>query len=165
MPILDYRSLEFFSHSPEQTRRIGIRLGGLLQTGDVICLEGDLGAGKTTFVQGIAQGWGSLDAVSSPTYVIVNEYRHPEHGCLYHMDAYRLEGSMDAEMLDIEAMLDNGPLVIEWAERIKPVLPEDHMWVTMKYMHTEQRYMFFVSHGKRHEQITDQFRQSIIGRD
>ena len=59
MPILDLHSLDFFSRSPEQTRRIGIRLGGALQAGDVICLQGNLGAGKTTFVQGVAQGWGS----------------------------------------------------------------------------------------------------------
>ncbi len=165
MPIIDDRSLEFFSHSPEQTRRMGIRLGGLLQSGDVICLEGNLGAGKTTFVQGIAQGWGSLDSVSSPTYVIVNEYRHPEAGCLYHMDAYRLADSIDAEMLDIETMLEDGPLVIEWAERIKPVLPNDHLWVKLKYLTAEQRYFFFVANGKHHEFIIDQFRQSLIGRD
>jgi tRNA threonylcarbamoyladenosine biosynthesis protein TsaE len=77
MPILAPHALEFFSHSPEQTRRVGIRLGALLQSGMVICLEGDLGSGKTTLVQGIAQGWGSSDQVSSPTYVILNEYRHP----------------------------------------------------------------------------------------
>ena len=58
MPILDDHTLEFFSRSPEQTRRVGMRLGGLLQPGDVVCLQGSLGAGKTTLVQGLAQGWG-----------------------------------------------------------------------------------------------------------
>ncbi len=71
MPILDDRNFEFFSHSPDQTRRLGIHLGGYLRPGDVIALEGNLGSGKTTLVQGIAQGWGVLDPVSSPTYVIV----------------------------------------------------------------------------------------------
>src|SRR5215213_1503208 len=75
MPVLDAHMMDYFSRSPEQTRRIGMRLGGALQAGDVICLQGDLGAGKTTFVQGIAQGWRSLDAVSSPTFIIVNVYR------------------------------------------------------------------------------------------
>src|SRR5665648_780012 len=75
MPILDANTLEIFSRSPEQTRRIGMRLGMFLQPGDVICLQGELGAGKTTLVQGVAQGWGSLDAVSSPTFVPVS-YTH-----------------------------------------------------------------------------------------
>ena len=74
MPILDAHMLEFFSRSPEQTRRIGLRLGSLLKPGDIICLQGDLGAGKTTFTQGLAQGWGSLDSVSSPTFILVNQY-------------------------------------------------------------------------------------------
>jgi len=74
MPILPPHAFEVFSHSPEQTRRVGIRLGSLLQVGDIVCLEGDLGSGKTTLVQGITQGWGSPSKVTSPTYVIVNEY-------------------------------------------------------------------------------------------
>ena len=78
MPILDESTLEFFSRSPDQTRRIGTRMGLLLQAGDVLCLQGDLGAGKTTLVQGIAQGWGSADPVTSPTFVLVNIYRHPD---------------------------------------------------------------------------------------
>ena len=68
MPVLDHNSLEFISRSAEQTRRVGMRFGGVLQTGDVVCLAGDLGSGKTTLVQGIAAGWGSLDAVSSPSF-------------------------------------------------------------------------------------------------
>jgi len=75
MPILDAQTLDFFSRSPEQTRRLGMKLGALLQKGDLLCLSGDLGAGKTTLMQGIAQGWGTLDAVSSPTFVLVNVYR------------------------------------------------------------------------------------------
>jgi tRNA threonylcarbamoyladenosine biosynthesis protein TsaE len=87
MPILDDRNFEFFSHSPEQTRRLGIQLGKLLSQGDVICLEGNLGAGKTTLIQGLARGWGALDQVSSPTYVIVNEYGRPDGQTLFHVDA------------------------------------------------------------------------------
>lgn len=86
MPILDPNSLEFFSRSAEQTRRVGMRLGALLQKGDVIALVGDLGAGKTTFVQGVAVGWGSTDAVSSPTYVLVNVYRRTDGTQFAHLD-------------------------------------------------------------------------------
>src|SRR5687767_15626144 len=124
MPILDSHTMDFFSRSPEQTRRVGSRLGGALQTGDVICLQGELGAGKTTFVQGIAQGWGSLDSVSSPTFILVNMYRRADQGkggatppLLFHMDAYRLESTLEAEQLDLDSMLAQGALLIEWPER------------------------------------------------
>ena len=105
--------MDFFSRSPEQTRRVGRRLGGALETGDVICLQGDLGAGKTTFVQGVAQGWGSLDSVSSPTFILVNVYRRADQSkvratqpLLFHMDAYRLDSAPEAEELDLAAGVD-----------------------------------------------------------
>ena len=100
-----------------------MRLGGLLQPGDLICLQGELGAGKTTLVQGMAQGWGSLDAVSSPTFILVNEYRRPNGGQFFHMDAYRLESGLEAAELDLDLMLGEGALVVEWPERISSVLP------------------------------------------
>jgi len=102
MPILNENSLEFISLSPDQTRRIGLRLGTILEKGDVICLCGELGAGKTTLMQGIAQGWGSGDAVTSPTFVLVNNYRRPDGAEMYHLDAYRLQDARDAEVLDLD---------------------------------------------------------------
>jgi len=114
MSILDAHSMDFFSRSPDQTRRLGMRLGGALQVGDVICLQGDLGAGKTTFVQGVAQGWGSLDSVSSPTFILVNVYRRGDEARLFHMDSYRLDSTLEAEELGLVSMLTQGPLLIEW---------------------------------------------------
>jgi len=163
MPILDANSLEIFSRSPEQTRRIGMRLGIFLQPGDVICLQGELGAGKTTLVQGVAQGWGSLDAVSSPTFILVNIYRRPDSSSLFHLDAYRIETISEAEELDLDEMLVQGPLVIEWPERIMPILPEDHLWVQLNYQEDEQRSMLFSPQGKRFLQLMDEFRQSVFG--
>ncbi|MCJ7694556.1 MAG: tRNA (adenosine(37)-N6)-threonylcarbamoyltransferase complex ATPase subunit type 1 TsaE [Anaerolineaceae bacterium] len=163
MPILDERAFEFYSHSPEQTRRVGIRLGGLLKPGDVVCLEGNLGAGKTTLVQGIAQGWGSLDAVSSPTYVIVNEYRRPENEQLFHADAYRLSNSLDAEILDFDRMLQFGALVLEWPERIKEILPESNLWIQMKWTGAEQRYFLFKSSGKQYDKMVQKLKHSMFG--
>ena len=163
MPILDDRHFEFFSHSPEQTRRLGIHLGGYLRTGDVICLEGNLGAGKTTLVQGIAQGWGALDPVSSPTYVIVNEYRRPGEDRLFHLDAYRLEDALEAEALDFERMLTQGPIVIEWPERILEILPEDHLWIGLEYTAVEHRAMLLSPKGKRYEKIVEKLRQKLYG--
>jgi tRNA threonylcarbamoyladenosine biosynthesis protein TsaE len=111
MPVLDSNSLEFISRSAGQTRRLGMRFGTLLKTGDVICLAGELGSGKTTFVQGIASGWGSLDPVSSPSFVLVNVYRGADGQRLYHLDAYRLENAAQAAELDVDIMLETGLLV------------------------------------------------------
>ena len=73
MPILDPNVVEFVSGSPEQTARIGERLGKLLCGGEVICLEGQLGAGKTCFAQGVGHGWGAIDALTSPTFTLIHE--------------------------------------------------------------------------------------------
>lgn len=163
MPILDSRSIEFISRSPEQTRRVGMRLGGMLQSGDVVGLVGDLGSGKTTLMQGIASGWGSLDPVSSPTFVLVNVYRHPEGGKLYHLDAYRLSGPAEAEDLDITGMVDAGPLVIEWSERIQKVLPPEYLQVSMTYIDENCRDMIISPHGLRYEHLVAIMRKQIYG--
>src|SRR5512142_489325 len=138
MPILNEHTMDFFSRSPEQTRRIGRRLGGVLQAGDVICLQGELGAGKTTFVQGVAQGWGSLDAASSPTFILVNVYRRADEAHLFHMDAYRLDSTPEAEELDLDGMLAQGPLLIEWPERIDGLVPSECLWIKFEYVDEEE---------------------------
>lgn len=155
--------LEFFSRSPEQTRRIGMRLGGLLKAGDVICLKGELGAGKTTFTQGLAQGWGSLDSVSSPTFILVNMYRRADGGCLYHLDAYRLESVPEAEQLDLDSYLAEGALIVEWPERLGNLLPKDNLLIQLDHMAEEHRQMNFHAHGKRYDELLDGIRQSVFG--
>lgn len=163
MPILDANTIDFFSRSPEQTRRVGMRLGGSLRTGDVICLQGALGSGKTTLVQGIAKGWGSLDPVSSPTFILVNEYRRADGARLFHMDAYRIESAAEAEELDLDAMLTQGPLVIEWPERIRGLVPAGHVWVDLEYLAEEHRQMRFQSNGRRSDDLLAGLRQSMFG--
>lgn len=163
MPILTPRTLEFTSRSPEQTRRLGARLGTLLQPGDLVCLSGDLGAGKTTLAQGLAQGWGSLDQVSSPTFVLVNEYRRPDGQRLYHLDAYRLASAWEAEDLDLDRMLESGALVVEWPERIKAVLPRQCFWIDLRWVADEQRAMTFAIQGERYEQLLADFRKRVFG--
>jgi tRNA threonylcarbamoyladenosine biosynthesis protein TsaE len=140
---------EFLSHSPEETRSVGTRLGALLQPGDVICLQGELGAGKTTFTQGLAQGWGSLDAVSSPTFIIVNVYRRANDEQLYHLDTYRLDSAPEAEELDIDTMLMRGPLIVEWPERMQSVLPAERLWITLEHFDDDKRQFYFEARGKR----------------
>ena len=163
MPILDPHSVEFISRGADQTRRLGMRLGALLQTGDVVCLVGDLGSGKTTFIQGVAAGWGSLDTVTSPTFVIVNEYRGMDGGRLYHLDAYRLDSAVEAQELDLEVIMRSGPLVIEWAERIKAALPDKRLWVKLQWIDKDQRDMLISASGKRYENMLATVRRQIYG--
>ncbi len=163
MPILDAHMLEFFSRSPEQTRRIGVRLGGSLKTGDVICLQGNLGAGKTTFVQGLAQGWGSIDSVSSPTFILVNQYRRADGGLFFHLDAYRLDSVPEAEELDLDAMLAEGALIIEWPERLGNLIPAENLWINLDHIAEEHRQMNFHARGKRFDGLLDGVRQSMFG--
>jgi tRNA threonylcarbamoyladenosine biosynthesis protein TsaE len=163
MPILDQHTIEFFSRSPEQTRRVGMRLGAILETGNVIALIGDLGAGKTTFIQGIAAGWGSLDQVSSPTFVLVNQYRRPNGARLYHLDAYRLARPMQAAELDLDPMLETGPLVVEWADHILTALPEELLEINMWWIKSEQRGMRISANGKFYQDMVAKLRQLAFG--
>ena len=157
--------MDFFSRSPEQTRRIGMRLGGALQPGDLICLQGDLGAGKTTFVQGIAQGWGSQDSVSSPTFILVNMYRRADGSQLFHMDAYRLDSTPEAEELDLDSMLAESALIVEWPERMDGLIPAERLWVELEHVDDEEREMKFNAHGKRYDELLGIIRHAVVGGD
>ncbi|MBE9183548.1 tRNA (adenosine(37)-N6)-threonylcarbamoyltransferase complex ATPase subunit type 1 TsaE [Microcoleus sp. LEGE 07076] len=119
----------------EATRKFGLALGRSLPPGTTILLQGDLGAGKTTFVQGIAEGLGISDSIESPTFTLINEYftgRVP----LYHLDLYRLEPE-EAEALHLESYWDGlerdlGIVAIEWAERL-PYKPDNYLQIYLSY--------------------------------
>lgn len=117
--------------SSDATARIGEKLGVLLRAGDVVCLSGDLGAGKTRFTQGLAVGLGVAGPVTSPTFTIVNEYpqgRLP----LYHMDVYRLNDPQEMEDIGYEEYFySTGVTVIEWAERVIELLPVERLDVVI----------------------------------
>ena len=111
--------LEFITESPEATRSLGERLGAGLQAGDRVLLFGDLGAGKTTLVQGLCRGLGvpEEDYVRSPTFTLVNQYRgrHP----VYHIDLYRIDSAPDLETLGLEEILESPSVsLVEWAEKL-----------------------------------------------
>ena len=158
-------TLDFLSRNPAQTRRIGMRLGGALRAGDLICLQGDLGAGKTTFVQGLAQGWGSLDSVSSPTFILVNMYRRADGSQLFHMDAYRLDSTPEAEELDLDSMLAESALIIEWPERMPGLIPAERLWVNLEHTAEEEREMKFNASGKRYDELLEVIRHAMVGGD
>ena len=159
--IMEENKVDFLSRNPEHTRRLGTSLGKNLQRGDMICLQGDLGAGKTTFVQGVAQGWGSLDSVSSPTFIIVNEYRRNDDKRLFHMDAYRLDSAPEAEEIDLDSMLADGALLLEWPERMEGLLPVDNLWISISHAVDEQREILLKACGKRYEELLAVLREAI----
>jgi tRNA threonylcarbamoyladenosine biosynthesis protein TsaE len=163
MPILDANVIEFFSNSAEQTGRLGIQLGGLLHRGDLICLEGELGAGKTTLVQGIAAGWGSADTVTSPTFILVNIYRRGDGEEFAHLDAYRLESAAEADALDLDELLARGPMVVEWAPRIRAALPAENLWLKLIWVDEERRRLELSSTGARYHHMREAFRELIFG--
>jgi tRNA threonylcarbamoyladenosine biosynthesis protein TsaE len=163
MPILNKQSLEFISRSAEHTRRMGMRLGRLLQRGDLVCLVGELASGKTTLVQGVTNGWGSLDRATSPTFVLVNVYRHPNGDQLFHLDAYRLSGASEAMDLDLDAMLEKGPLLVEWADRIAGALPDEYLEINFSYVATGQRDLMFNAVGQRSQALLTTLRKQIYG--
>jgi tRNA threonylcarbamoyladenosine biosynthesis protein TsaE len=120
--------LELVTPSPGETRALGGAVATLLAPGDVVSLTGDLGAGKTTFVQGAANGLGVSEPVLSPTFMLVREYegRPP----VYHLDVYRLERMQDVMDLGFDEMLEAGHIVfIEWGDAIEALLPESHLQV------------------------------------
>ena len=120
----------YISNSPAETKKIAAELTTALDSGSVVCMYGDLGAGKTAFVQGMAEALGIDEPVTSPTFTIVNEYEGIMP--LYHFDVYRIGDS--SEMFEIgfdEYIYGNGICVIEWAELIEDILPEDRINVTI----------------------------------
>ncbi|MBR6088680.1 MAG: tRNA (adenosine(37)-N6)-threonylcarbamoyltransferase complex ATPase subunit type 1 TsaE [Anaerolineaceae bacterium] len=163
MPILNPNTVECISRGAAQTRRFGMRLGGLLRPGDFVGLSGDLGAGKTTLISGVAKGWGSPDPVTSPTFVLVNEYYRNDGGVLFHMDAYRIGSIWEAEELDFERMLQKGPMLVEWAEQIEPILPKERLWIRMNYISEDIRSFTLQPSGKRYEALTAEFRRQCFG--
>ncbi|MCL4804794.1 MAG: tRNA (adenosine(37)-N6)-threonylcarbamoyltransferase complex ATPase subunit type 1 TsaE [Anaerolineae bacterium] len=165
MPILDERTLDFVSTSVAQTERLGIRLGELLEPRDVVCLSGELGAGKTALARGVGRGWGTPGRVTSPTYVLVNEYPRPGDGrILYHIDCYRLERSADIATAGLDDILDSdAAFMIEWPENIVEMLPRDRLWITLSYDSPTRRRLRLNASGPRSTILMVDFRKNAFG--
>lgn len=166
--VLGPHMLDFVSHSAAQTHRLGIRMGRLLRAGDVLLLCGEFGAGKTVFVQGVAEGLGVRGPVVSPSFALVGEYRaDEEHGGVpfYHLDLYRVEGPQQALELGWEDYLyGRGICVVEWADRIGEVLPEEHLWIGLSFLSETKRVVRMAPAGERAVALLEEFRRSAFGR-
>lgn len=130
--------MEYITNSPEETEKIGENLGKTVTPGTVIAYRGDLGAGKTAFTRGLARGLGYREAVTSPTYTIVNEYlggRLP----LFHFDMYRLRSADDLWDIGWEDYLERGGVcAVEWSENVSEAL-EEALTITIEKLGDEQR--------------------------
>jgi tRNA threonylcarbamoyladenosine biosynthesis protein TsaE len=117
----------------EATKKVAASIAPLLQPGDVILLDGDLGAGKTTFTQGLAEALGVDEAVTSPTFTLVRTYETTAGFPLCHLDVYRLERLWEIVDLAIPEMLDDGAVaVVEWGKKAQAALPGDHLDITLE---------------------------------
>ena len=150
------KSLLFKSTSREETIQLGKTLGKLLSPGQIIALEGELGAGKTTLVKGIVRGLDVQNehAVKSPTFALMHKYegRIP----VYHFDAYRLEDAQ--EMLDIgidEILYGSGVSIIEWADKVTECLPEEYLKITLTAVSHNERVIEIRSYGKVYGDLLD----------
>jgi len=139
------------TNSEDHTMKLAEKLASLLKPGDVITLEGDLGAGKTTFTKGIAQGLGVKRVVNSPTFTIIKEYSGELP--LYHMDVYRLEDS-DEDIGFSDYFDSDGITVVECAHFIVDYLPSDYLNINISYVDDHKRLITFRPHGRHFEHVT-----------
>jgi tRNA threonylcarbamoyladenosine biosynthesis protein TsaE len=166
-------TLDSISHSAAQTQRLGMRLGELMRGSELILLNGQLGTGKTTFTQGLAQGMGISANINSPTFTLLKEYagqleahsrngKTPHRGpALYHFDLYRLDNPEEIFDLGFEEYFDSdGVCVVEWAEKADLYWPTDHLGIRLKMLSDTKRGLFFAAVGPRYCELLRQFQKN-----
>ena len=177
-------TLDIISHSSAQTQRLGMRLGALMRGGELLLLDGQLGTGKTTFTQGLAQGMGIMVTVNSPTFTLLKEYagqaisvvpegqtqsislpaqqRQTIRPALYHFDLYRLDDP--AEMIDLGFedyfFSTTGVCVIEWADKAEGFWPSEHLRIHLKMLSETKRGILFIATGERYRELLQQFQKN-----
>ncbi|RBP44121.1 tRNA (adenosine(37)-N6)-threonylcarbamoyltransferase complex ATPase subunit type 1 TsaE [Garciella nitratireducens] len=122
---------QIVTNSPNETFALGKKIGNFIKPGMVICLSGEMGAGKTALTQGIVKGVGIEDYVTSPTYTIVNEYQGSIP--IYHFDVFRIEDVEELYEIGFEEYLDGqGVVILEWASYIEEILPQEYLWISIE---------------------------------
>jgi tRNA threonylcarbamoyladenosine biosynthesis protein TsaE len=158
--------VRIITNSAEETFALGKLLGNLVREGDVLCVSGGLGAGKTVLAKGIASGMDIKDTVTSPTFTLINEYK----GRLpfYHMDVYRLCSPW--EMTDLGYMdyfYGSGVVLVEWAEKVREILPPKRLEIRIKNVPVaeEAREIIFVPRGIRYRKLVEDMVRIVCTRD
>lgn len=150
---------EIITNSQEQTLKVGERIGELLSEGDIVCLSGDLGVGKTIFVKGIAKGLNIEEYITSPTFTIVNQ--HDGKHTLYHFDVYRINDTDELYEIGFEEYIySEGISVIEWAELIDSILPDQKLWIKIYKdidMGEDYRRIILEPYGGKYEDIAAKY--------
>jgi tRNA threonylcarbamoyladenosine biosynthesis protein TsaE len=144
--------MKFITKTSEETIEIGLRLGHLLKEGDVVLLDGDLSAGKTTFTKGIGQALGVKRVINSPTFTIVKEYQGTNTK-LYHMDLYRLDCLGDDDFNLYDYFNGDGVCIVEWPYQVSELLPDEFLKVIIKRVDETTREISFEAHGKKYEEL------------
>jgi len=137
--------MEFITKSARETQKVGRKIAVNLvkKTPSIIALTGDLGSGKTTFVQGFVKGLGVRKRIISPTFILMRTYKAKKKNTLYHLDLYRIESNFEKEIenLGVKDLWkeEKNILIIEWAEKIKNLLPDDTIWIKFEYLSDDKR--------------------------
>src|SRR5262245_56168938 len=155
-------SLQMVSRNSVDTEMLGEHVGRLLEAGDVVCLYGELGSGKTVLTKGLARGLGvtSERAVRSPSFVLIHRYQ----GCVpvYHADLYRLDGPTDIEDIGLrECLGGDGVAVIEWADKLDASLPAERLEITIAHRTEETRLLTITPRGTRYHQLVEQWQHQL----
>jgi tRNA threonylcarbamoyladenosine biosynthesis protein TsaE len=157
--------VQVLSQHPVDTQMLGEQVGRLLKAGDIVCLYGELGTGKTVLTQGIARGLGVAPerAVRSPSFVLMHRYqgRMP----VYHADLYRLDGPTDVADIGLREFLGgDGVAIIEWADKLEASLPKERLEITIAHQTEETRLITMTAQGLRYHQLLDQWQRQATTR-
>lgn len=166
MSALPKDEMNIHSGSAERSLAVGAALGRLLRPGDLVCLSGPLGAGKTVISRGIGIGWGTRPPLTSPTYNLVHEHRRDkDQARLIHIDLYRIDGAADAASLGIDDKLDSDDIVlIEWPERLGDYLPQEQLRIDIELVDDNARDLIISASGARYLSLLAALRDSALAR-
>jgi len=161
------RQFQITTHTSDETQKLGKTIGKWIEHPLVIGLSGDLGSGKTAFVQGLAEGLEVPNEyyITSPTFTLINQY--PGRFPLFHIDLYRLDGISDLEDIGLDELLyDQAVIAIEWAEKMSPDLPAEHLAMTFKITDDDYRRISLIAYGHNLDNLIKalELDENIVGK-
>ncbi len=156
------KTIKINSNSAEITEKIAKKIASFLKKTDIVILTGELGAGKTKFVEGFLSYFNLQDEISSPTFNIVNEYSYQDTK-IYHFDVYRLEDTDEFYAIGGEEYFEKGICLIEWGEILQNILPKEYIHITFKKdnNYENKRILELTAHGERYEKILENFKEEL----